>query len=97
MTATYEDDVQASLDRAAEQWGPMTCAVFLTSPLPSDPLVRVERYGRMVVVRYRWASGPDVVREIGQPTEAAALREYARQVALAKARGFTPSATVARR
>lgn len=97
MIDTYEDDVQAALDRAAVQWGPLTCAVFLSSPLPSDPLVRVERYGPRVAVRYRWTTGADVVRELPQVSEAAALREYARQVALVQARGFRPSATVVSR
>ena len=97
MIDTHEADVQAALDRAAEQWGPMSCMVILATPLPSDPLVRVERYGTLVAVRYRWPSGPDVVRELGQPSEARALREYARQVSLVQGRGYAVTATVVTR
>ena len=97
MIDTYEDNVQAALDRAAEQWGPRNAMVVLATPLPSDPLVRVERYGTLVVVRYRWQGGADVVRELGQPSEAAALREYARQIGLAQSRGYAQTATVVTR
>lgn len=90
-------DVQEALDRRADEWGPMNCMVVMTTPLTSDPLVRVERYGTLVVVRYRWRSGPDVVRELPQSGEAHALREYARQVSLVQGRGYAVTGTLVTR
>jgi hypothetical protein len=97
VIGTHIEDTQAALDRAAEAWGPLTCAVLMARPGSPHPLVKVERYDTLVVVRYRWNDGADVIRELGKTTEAHALREYARQIGLAQSRGFRQTATVVRR